>query len=178
VIVGVLALLAGMAAWLLPDPTRTVCGLSGHRFPGCNDVPDAYLGTWRGHVTMTLGGESGTDAVTIHRASVGEGKAADQRAVDWRRDGQGRDRGCSREWRLKSVRDDRMTFEVTETHPNDPTAGTAEEGCLPDVTVEVRLVEDGTITITGYAGASSNSLVARPGMALYQGTLHRVDAAD
>jgi hypothetical protein len=176
VIAGVLALLVGLGTWLLPNPAQAVCTLTSYRFPGCNDVPNEYLGTWQGRVTMeaalVANGESGIDSVTIFRARQGEGTAAKQLGVDWH-DAQGHDVGCSHEWQLDSVGSDRINFHVTKTDPNDPATVTGESGCLHDLTVSVRLLGHDKIEFTGIAG-SSNPIILPPGTAVYRGILHRM----
>lgn len=174
VIAGVLALVVGLSAWLLPDPMHAVCGLTSHKIVGCNDVPSAYLGTWKGRVTMeavlVTNGDSGIDSVEIYRARTGEGTAAKQSAVDWPGG-----RGCSHTWQLESVDTGHISFRVTESYPNNPATLDGVNGCVNDITVNVQLLGHDDITITCIAG-SSNPLILPPGTAVYQGTLHRVSA--
>src|ERR1700738_4023816 len=47
-IAGAGALVVALATWWLPNPGKIVCGLIGNKGSGCSDVPDAYLGQWKG----------------------------------------------------------------------------------------------------------------------------------
>ncbi|MFI7537021.1 hypothetical protein [Streptosporangium sp. NPDC049376] len=152
-ITGVLALVVSLLAWLLPQ--------SGDR---SSAVPEQYLGTWRGQVTMTFpdptreGKEAGTDEITIKQGSVGD-TVADQRAVDW-----GQEAGCSRSWQLAEVNGDHLVLKAGTT--GAPANAPSGQTCLADLTMSVRLTGQermeiqANYTILGtVTGAFSGSLV-------------------
>ncbi|TDD56248.1 hypothetical protein E1286_02745 [Nonomuraea terrae] len=129
-----LALVVGVLAWLLPQSD----GKS-------SDVPEGYLGTWRGQVTMTFpdplgeGRGTGIDEITIEQGSIGDTVVA-QRAVDW-----GQNSGCSRSWQLAEVKSDHIILKAGTTDtPDDLPSG---KTCLADLTMSVRLTDKATMVI-------------------------------
>ncbi|MFF0573282.1 hypothetical protein [Streptosporangium saharense] len=125
-VTGLLALVVSLLAWLLPQGD----GKS-------SDVPEQYLGTWRGQITMTFpdptreGNGTGTDEITIKQGSIGD-TVADQRAVDW-----GQEVGCSRSWQLAEVNSDHLVLKAGAT--GAPVNAPPGQTCLADLTMSVRL---------------------------------------
>lgn len=131
---GVLALVVSLLAWLLPQGDDK-----------SSDVPEQYLGTWSGQVTMTLpdptreGKRTGTDEITIKQGSIGDA-VADQRAVDWGQEG-----GCSRSWQLAEVNSDHLVLKAGTT--GAPANAPPGQTCLADLTMSVRLTGQARIEI-------------------------------
>jgi hypothetical protein len=170
VIIAMLALLVGLGTWLLPHPGSAFCYLTGKRVFDCNDIPEGYLGAWKGQVEMLIGSGRGIDSVTIRRAKKGE-HAAEQKAVDWH-DSTGQKVGCSHMWELVDAQSDRIRLKTMG--PPDSSAVTKTSFCPYNLTMDVRLVDHDTIEITGFTGESAFPLPA--GAAEFKGTLHRVTA--
>ncbi|MFI0420359.1 hypothetical protein [Spongiactinospora sp. 9N601] len=129
-----LALAVGVLAWLLPQGD----GKS-------SDVPEQYLGTWRGQVTMTLpdpareGTGTGIDELTIEQGGIGD-TIADQRAIDW-----GQANSCSRSWQLAEVNGDHLILKAGNT--GAPANAPPGQACLADLTMSVRLTDQARIAI-------------------------------
>ncbi|MFC6087174.1 hypothetical protein [Sphaerisporangium aureirubrum] len=156
-VTGVLALVVAILAWWAPLP-----------WSGGADVPEGFLGTWRGQVAMKIddplgakGGSAGVDEITIRQAAVGE-VAADQRAVEWV-DGV----GCSRSWELTEAAEDRIELKArTTTVPEGLPPGMT---CLTDLTMTVRLAGQDTIGITAGYHSLGTLLTAFSGTLTRQG---------
>jgi hypothetical protein len=175
VIAAVLAVLVGLAAWLLPHPGSTLCRVTARRLFGCNDVPNRYLGTWKGQVVMQVPAPvpSGVDSLSVHRAGHGD-PAAEQRAVDWRGEN-GQPVGCLHTWQLGQVQEGLIELRTDVDLPSNSHTTGPLEGCANVVTLIVRPVGDNAIEITGLKGKSTSILDPYPaGTAVFKGTLYRV----
>jgi hypothetical protein len=143
-ITGVLALLVAVVAWLLPQPPPPDVTTS-------NGVPESYLGTWRGQVTMTIddpldpagGNSTGIDEIIIEQGKIGD-IVANQRPISWPLIN-GKESGCSRSWKLSEVAKDRIVLKASST--GNPTDLPALSGCLSQLTMNVRLATPETIKI-------------------------------
>jgi hypothetical protein len=176
-IAGAGALVVALATWWLPNPGKTVCGLIGNKGSWCSDVPDAYLGQWKGIRTMenVLGimppsVKTTEDTLTIKPGNLqsnvaetgGVGKTAD-----------GKEAGCFQTWQLTTVSKDSLTFHVAEAHINDPKVLGSAEGCPTDLTVSAKLIDQNTLDVTELTGPQTFPALLPPGTVVSRGPFHR-----
>lgn len=149
-ITGVLALLVAIISLFIsdgkpPDDKPLDDGSSSITTSGKN-IPEDYIGTWKGQVEMKLptsGGEKGIDEIIIKRGKVGD-VVAEQRAVDWV-DSSGQKTGCSHSWELSEVEDGQIMLKESSTETSDNLQ--AGDLCLSDLTMKVRIADHETIGI-------------------------------
>jgi hypothetical protein len=152
-----------------------LCRVTARRFFGCNDVPNRYLGTWKGQVVMQVPStvSRGIDSLSVHRADRGD-PAAEQHAVDWR-DENGQTVGCSHTWQLGQVREGRIELKTDDALPTNSETTGPSKGCANVATLIVQPVGDNAIEITGLKGESTSIADLYPaGTAVFKGTLYRV----
>ncbi|MEO3744674.1 hypothetical protein [Plantactinospora sp. B5E13] len=165
---GAVALLVAVGAWVVPEPLDLVCDLTGHRPPGCNDVPGDYLGEWTGtetchfacvrseyQLTLTIRRGQVDAPVVTSRSSAGESAL------------------CESSWVLKRAGDDALELYVEHSrfvgakdHPGEPV------GCPSDLTVWLHRTEQSALKVEIRSG-SDDGLWVPPGTLLFTATLQK-----
>lgn len=171
-IAGVLALLVAVLAWVWPveppeacDPTKDV--------NACAKVPDSYIGTWKGTVTIgdlpfpLVGGGSGIDELVI-RNTAGQ-PAAVQSNLEWNGEV---GKGCSRTWNLAQVQEDQIILRSNVT-TGDNQGEQKSSFCVSDVLqMAVELTTADRIKVSA-AWAEAGAPGTWKGLPFFTGTLTR-----
>jgi hypothetical protein len=169
-VAGVLALLVAVLAWWWPvegcDPMNDL--------NACATVPETYLGTWKGTVTIAdlplplIGGGSGTDNLVI-RGDAGK-PAAEQNNLEW----EGvKGQGCSRTWNLAEVREEKIILRSNVTTADDQAKNPQASFCVSDVLqMAVELTAPDTIKVSA-AWAEAGAPGTWKGLPFFDGTLTR-----